>query len=59
MGKLEKLYGRIKSAQQLLQRTAFSRVLELVEHLSAAISIAKICNKMKLVKLNDIFSSEA
>ena len=44
MGKLEKLYGRIKSAQQLPQRTAFSRILELVEHLSAEISTAKISN---------------
>ena len=44
MGKLGKLYGRIESAQQLLHRTAFCRILELVEHLPKTISIAKLCN---------------
>ena len=48
-GKLEKWYGRIESAQQLLHRTAFCRILELLEHLSMAVSITRICNtKMKL-----------
>ena len=47
MGKLEKWYGRIESAQQLLESMfGVCRVLELLEHLSVA---ANICNaKVKL-----------
>ena len=48
MGKLEKWYGRTESAQQSLHRTAFCRILALLEKLSMAVSIANICNsKMK------------
>ena len=37
-------YGRVrKRAQQLQQRTAFCGMLELVKHLSMAVSVAKIC----------------
>ena len=38
-------YGRVrKRAKQLPHRTAFCGILELVEHLSMVVSIAKICN---------------
>ena len=37
MGKLEKWFARIESAQQLLHRTSFYRILELLEHLSMAV----------------------
>ena len=37
MGKLEKWFDRIESAQQLLHRTSFYRILELLQHLSVAV----------------------
>ena len=37
-------YGRVRKRAQLLpQRTAFCGMLELVEHLSMAVSIAWLC----------------
>ena len=44
MEKLEKLYDRIGSAQQLLHRTSFCGILELLEHLSMVVSIGNVCN---------------
>ena len=60
MGKwYEKWYGRIEIAKQLVPRTAFCRILELLVRLSVAVSITKICNtNMKLSFFQTLFSSD-